>query len=416
MATDLFTPILNDRTRAPYFFNGRLVTGEVMTDEQRAQRVAHEIIAHGLGDGVAYGLEVTASTNLNSVDTPAVTVKTGAAINRKGDLLYLATDTDVQLVRPAHASKPAKKIFEACTPPQQGAYVADAGVYLLTIAPTTIGNGLAPVNGLGAENSCNVKYRVDAVQFRLNELTVDPSLLTDAAQMRNRIAYACFGFNGSDAYSRDPFAEDTTPISALDALRGTTTISDCDVPLAVMYWSATTGISFIDMWAVRRRLTRTRPASVFEPFTDTGRALSEAMVLQFQDHLSTLRKSLGQASVLEATNHFRFLPPVGLVPVATTKFKGTAANTFFRGITTRRAAHVEGARLGWILRQGLEFLPIDTTSGEMLWLYLVRENRRAIDTDGKAAPQPAIVFASGHIPYRGDPHFDVAKWDYSNYL
>src|SRR5262249_32179580 len=152
----------NDRTRAPYFFNGRLLTGEAMTDEQRAQHAAHEILAQGLGDGVTCGLQVILSTALNTVDRPGVTGKAGTAISRRGDLLFLAAATDVELVRPAHQSAVPQKIFDACKPPQQGAYVADDGVYLLTIAPIGVGNGLAPVSGLGATTqNCNVKYRVD---------------------------------------------------------------------------------------------------------------------------------------------------------------------------------------------------------------------------------------------------------------
>ena len=62
MANSLFTPILNDRTRSPHFFNGRLLTGEAMADEQRAQHVSNELLAQAVGDGVAYGLEVSRPT------------------------------------------------------------------------------------------------------------------------------------------------------------------------------------------------------------------------------------------------------------------------------------------------------------------------------------------------------------------
>src|SRR5688572_25562382 len=114
MATGLFTPILNDRTRAPNFFNGRLLTGEAMTDEQRAQHVVHDLLAQGLGDGVAHGLQVEPSKEFNTVDRPVVTVKAGTAISRRGDVMLLAGDTEVELVRPATASAAPQRIFEAC--------------------------------------------------------------------------------------------------------------------------------------------------------------------------------------------------------------------------------------------------------------------------------------------------------------
>ncbi len=49
----------------------------------------------------------------------------------------------------------------------------------------------------------------------------------------------------------------------------------------------------------------------------------------------------------------------------------------------------------------------------MVWLYRVRENRMAIDFAG-IGPRPGsfVVFASGHLPYRGDAQFDLA---YANY-
>ena len=51
MATDLFTPILNDRTRSVNFFNGRLLTGEDLTADQKANRVAHSLLGQAVGSG-----------------------------------------------------------------------------------------------------------------------------------------------------------------------------------------------------------------------------------------------------------------------------------------------------------------------------------------------------------------------------
>ena len=141
MADSLFTPILNDRTRAPHFFNGRLLTGEAMSEEQRAQRVANELLAQAVGDGVAYGLEVSRATLLDTIDRPVVTVKSGVALNRRGEILLLNSDTQVQLVRPSDPVPEPNKIFRACTPVSTGTYIADAGVYLLTISSVRAGNG-----------------------------------------------------------------------------------------------------------------------------------------------------------------------------------------------------------------------------------------------------------------------------------
>jgi hypothetical protein len=420
MATSLFTPVLNDRTRAPNFFNGRLLTGDAMADEQRAQHAAHEILAQGLGDGVACGLQVILSSALNTVDRPVVTVKAGTAISRRGDLLFLAADTDVELVRPAHQSAAPQKIFDACKPPQQGAYVADDGVYLLTIAPIGVGNGLAPVSGLGGGNTCNVKYRIDAVELRLVELPVAQEIVNDSNRARNRIAYACFGVDEAAFFARDPLGPASDPHTLLDDVDGTT-ITDCDVPLAVLYWTATGGVQFLDMWSVRRRVTHSRTATRFPALSDKRLAVSEAMVLQFQEQIAALRRTLGAAATVVASDYFRFLPPVGVVPIASPTSTGVSVDGFFKNLvigprTNQLPAFVEGARLQAIVHEALPYFPVDTTTRELIWLYNIRENRQAIHQGIAGVSGPAVVFVSGHVPYRADAHFDIAKWDYATYV
>lgn len=418
MPTGLFTPILNDRTRAPYFFNGRLLTGEAMTDEQRAQHAAHEILARGLGDGVAYGLQVAQSKDFDTVDRPVVTVKAGAAVTRRGDLLLLAADTDVELVRPATASVAPQRIFEACNPPEQGAYVADAGVYLLTIAPVNVGNGLAPVSGLGGGNGCNVKYRVDAVEFHLVKLPVDGATLSDTARLRNVVAYQCFGVADLLDFAADPFARPPSgePQTLLDQIR-TKQLGDCEVPLAVMYWTATGGLQFVDLWSVRRRLTRTRTAAeLFLPISDVRLAAAEAMVLQFERHVLDLIAASGSPTTLRASDSFRYLPSLGGVPLPAPGRKGIAYGQFFAGRTYNPPRFVNGAKLAPILRNFLTTAPIDFGNDEMLWLYTIVENVRDANAGGPAAPQTYLLFATGQIPYQADAQFNVSYWNYSNYV
>jgi len=54
-------------------------------------------------------------------------------------------------------------------------------------------------------------------------------------------------------------------------------------------------------------------------------------------------------------------------------------------------------------------------SGEMVWLYYVRENMQAINTQTSGQPHPYMIFTSGHIPFQGYAQYDLARWDYSNY-
>src|SRR5258708_32897589 len=100
MAANLFTPILNDRTRSVHFFNGRLLTGEDLTSEQRGQRAVHELLGESIGDGLVRGLEV-AIDDSSTIAAPVVRVTGGVAVNPHGDPLYLPRDTQVQLARSA---------------------------------------------------------------------------------------------------------------------------------------------------------------------------------------------------------------------------------------------------------------------------------------------------------------------------
>lgn len=417
MASNLFTPVLNDRTRAPNFFNGRLLTGEAMTDEQRAQRVANELLGQAVGDGIAYGMEVVPTPLLNTIDSPVVTVKSGVAINRRGEILLLASDTQVQLVRPAEEIPEPDKIFRACTPVSTGTYIADAGVYLLTVSSVRAGNGLTQVSGLGdTPAGCNVKYIVDAVEVRLLELPVDDITLGDVDRLRNLVAYQCFGVDDWLDFATDPFGSRGTPSTLLDEIRGTA-LTDCDVPLAVLYWTGTGGIQFIDLWSVRRRLAALRSAEAFPAFSEARRAIAEAMVLQFDEHVTALIAAGHVHAATIGTTYFRYLPAAGLLPLAATGRPGANHQQFFEENTTRGPSYFGGASLNDLLRRSLDYPPIDLQSEQLIWLYFGVENMIAANAPvaGTTLPRPYVAFANGHMPYLANARYDVSLWDYSNY-
>jgi hypothetical protein len=414
MAIDLFTPILNDRTRSPNFFNGRLLSGEAMTEEQQAQRVARELLAQSVGDGIAHGLEVSV-VGARPVDQPAVNVKAGLAVNRSGQLLYLKSDTVVQLVRPAHQAVAPPQLFHACTPPQSGTYVADSGVYLLTLCSAGAGDGLAVVSGLGdTPRGCNIKYSVDAVEVRLLELPIDATTLADLDRLRNAVAYKCFGALHLNDFATDPFAAvniDTAPVTLLDQLRAST-LTDCDVPLGCLYWTATGGIQWLDLWSVRRRVTRTASATANTLLSDTRLAIGEAMVLQFQEQLATIPLNLSSTTI-QGRSRFRYLPPLGLLPVARLGVPGFDANVFLTGVPHRDPEFIDAAALSSLAREAVQHPPIDVESGEMLWLYSVWQNADRIK--GNPSMRGAVVFASPHTRFRATSRLDLSHWDYSNY-
>jgi hypothetical protein len=409
MAANLFTPILNDRTRSVHFFNGRLLTGEDLTSEQRGQRAVHELLGESIGEGIVRGLEVKIDDS-NTVATPVVSVTGGVAINRQGDPLYLSSDTKVQLVRSTDAQPATATIFSACTPPESGVYVAGAGVYLLTMCTTVVGDGSAPVSGLGGQPSgCNSRYEVDAVQFRLLELPISDDDLAHPNLLRNRVAYQCFGVDGLSSFSKDPFGTTTEPSTLLDQLRPRS-LTDCDVPLATLYWTASGGVVWLDMWSVRRRVAQKIGAAGL-PFVLADRALAraEAMRAQFQDQLE-----FNISPFVRANTSMRYLPPAAVIPTADSLNGGFDYTLFFDQKTYNEPVFIEGGMVEPLLRISAQYPPVDLQNPEMVWLYWVRENMQAAQTGGGV--QTALIFANADLPFFGEPRFDRSHWNYSNYI
>src|SRR5262245_35962797 len=81
------------------FFNGRLLSGEDLTQEQTANRVRSERLGQAVGEGVAWGLQVSAPYLKDSTSTGlVVNVKAGLAVNRLGHTLLLPADQTLALV------------------------------------------------------------------------------------------------------------------------------------------------------------------------------------------------------------------------------------------------------------------------------------------------------------------------------
>jgi hypothetical protein len=412
--TDLLKPILDGGIRSANFFNGRLLSGEDLTTEQKANQEARRQLGQAIGEGIAYGLEVFESTGASTKALPVVTIKAGLAINRKGRTLMLPADTDVALIRESNANGTTAAVgFGDCQPPEGGVYIAGDGVYLLTIGPASgPDGGRAPVSGLGnVIASCNTKYLVDGVRFRLLELPLTSAELSDTNRLRNRVAYKCFGTtDGSvSGFFRNPFGPVVTKYGLLDELRPNR-LTDCEVPLALIYWTIHDGIKFIDLWAVRRRLIEPATARGW-PLLIGDRRVSEAeaMALQFEDHIQDIRATETNPSAIVATQRFALLPAVGLLPVTGIGSPGGFnPATFFGARASTSAAMTDGNLLRHLMHEALYHEPIDLSASGKIQLYLIFENVKAVEA--QQTNQLALVFASSTLPYRGIARFGYAGW------
>ncbi len=417
----LDTPFLDGALRSTNYFNGRILSREDMQRDRDAQRALFERLGAAAGHGIVYGFEVTAKAlGGSSVTNPIVTVSAGLAVNRHGDTVALAADVDVSLLQPSPAATngaaatPAAGGFDDCAPPEDGVYVTGSGVYLLTVAPASTTQGLAPVSGLGnAAATCNAKEVVEGVQFRLFQVQLSDQELADTAHLQNVAAYkfffAALGGTGADrAVGRDPFGIPATPPALTDPA-----LTDCDVPLALFNWTATGGLVWVDLWSVRRRLVHDGlPGAVTVGPDAESAAAGEAMRLQFQQQIDVLRRTAPFSA--KASDAFAYLPPVGLLPLGgISGAVGFDQAAFFTGFTIRGPLFIEGARIDALLRLGREFPPIVVGDPELVWLYYVRENRQAVG--GVTPKQPYLVFGLGRVPCQVVPRFDVSHWNFANY-
>jgi hypothetical protein len=426
MANNLLTPILNDRLVSVNFFNGRILSGEDLTAEHNVNRVAQSLLGQAVGSGVAYGLEVSESAKSTTIPpNPVLSVKAGLALNRNGGALLLDKDTEISLMRPDTNTGGATlivKSFQPCTPPEAGAYIAGAGVYLLTVCPASGTQGLAEVSGIStAAAPCNSKYRKDGVQFRLLQIDLTLTELDDVNHLQNLVAYKFFGVTDWAQLATDPFGTPPASFGLIDQLRAQNQITDCEVPLAVLYWTATGGLVWVDMWSVRRLIIPQDTSAPWMPLVGRRRWMEGLAVFrQFQGQVSDIVESgVGGAPLTSiiATDYFQYLPAAGFIPIGNINpLGGFDYLQFFKNRTYRSPVFMEGAKLELLVHTSFLFPPIDLNKQELLWVYQIRENQETIDNSTTNALSLYMLFSNGQMSYQGVAKYDLNYWNYANYV
>jgi hypothetical protein len=439
----LWEPILDGGIRNTHFFNGRLLTALDLKTDQDANRQQHQQLGQAIGEGVVRGFEVSLVADGSSGGPPILSVSSGLALNRAGQAIALPTDLpEVMLARQLQTPALEAGLFAACVPPKDGGTPTGTGVYILVISPASGFRERVPMRGLGEKanvDGCGSRYAVEGVKFRLEELHVsglanvpqttrntvaelmtktDPASLS---RLRNLLAHVCFGTEERSGFARDPLRRvggpsPYTSYGAVDALRATGKLTDCDVPVALLYWTVSS-VKFVDMWSVRRKPTPRLRSAVW-PLPVSERALSEAeaVFLQFQDQMDhLLGSSLSQSALaaIHAADYFRYLPSGGFLALRQGSFRGIELASFFNQQPHRDLEFIDGAVIRALLHEAMTYEPVDLSAGELVWLYQAWQHAKAIDDGG--GMQPYVIFASGHMPPRAKARFDVARWDYSHY-
>lgn len=459
--TQLNTPILTGGILNTNFFNGRVLAAEDLTAVQIATAQHRRQLARAIGDGVAWGFEVTLNSGGDPTQ-PLVHVTAGLALDRKGDALALSSDVDLALVKTLDVQAASNGLFAACAPPQT-MVPTNLDCYVLTVSPASGLQGSAPMTdmvGSGFASSCASANVVEGVQFNLLPLGIantsnttdlgaqalqlysmlapqfltlagltDPTAIANLqaliaptlSKFRNVVAHLCFGTDKLATFAANPFAmsNGSSPFVSyglLNDLRNQGYLTDCAVPLALIYWTVA-GIYFVDTWSVRRSVTRTGVTS-FWPTLLSDRRLSEnvAMFLQFQEQVQSILDNVTDLTSVVADGYFAYLPPVGIFPVSGNGIPavsgqpsapGLDVEGFFAAHASKDVATTDGDRLRQLFSLSLECEPLQLAQTGEIQLYLVWENLQAIN--GGANSQLALIFASPAIRYQGVARFAPLK-------
>lgn len=334
----------SDGLRAPHYTNGRLLTAEDLQSDQQATLARLAEMGRGVGYGIIDGFVVTAVANNSQLR-----VTRGLGINRKGDVIQLSADSVDLPIQPITASGDPRRAagrFEACQ--GEGATpttTIDSGAYLLTVAP------LAQLEGAIARQSCDGtetancanQWEVEGVEFKIIRLTgYQAPTGNRAARNRNLLAHWFYGSDKISTLMRDPlqFAAAYSGFAQMAA----EDFTECDLPLAVFYW-VNNQLDFVDIWAVRRRLSHPYPASAWSAnISDRRVAEGEARFLQFQTDLTSLQTLFGsKTQAVRAIDRFGYLPPVGFVPV--NPFELIVTDVFEQELTDEQKKRIQAHEL-----------------------------------------------------------------------
>jgi hypothetical protein len=440
----LLKPITEGGIHSTHYFNGRRLTAEDLDREKKANRQHERLLGQAIGEGVVYGLEVGLPGGKDSGGT-TLEIQKGLAVNRNGDALYLPDKTSLSLVPPYDEEQIQKFKFKDCSKVEPMELPRNTGVYVLLIRPADELSGLASMSSIpnnGSIIGCGKSELVEGVQFKVVKMDLEgpafdgldestkTKLMKVAAEtdkksismFKNIVAHACYGTEEINKFIEDPFGgSDFSNYGAIDRLRSLDEeskykIAEFEVPLAILRWTQEK-IQFVDMWSVRRQGHGLVSLKTWPAINSQRRlAEAEAMFFQFQEQITKLISILTNISSISARNYFRYLPPIGLLPMrGDEQSDGLRLASFFSGRTYRPPVYIEGARFSNLVLSSFNFPAIDLSGKELIWIYAVRENQQQVGSPATASARPLLMFASGHLPYYAESRFNINHWSYSNY-
>ncbi len=452
---NLLDPIIEQGIRNTNFFEGRLLSGEDLRNQYHANKLHDRYLGQAIGQGIMHGLEVELDDAHDGSDgkPPVLSVKKGMAINASGEAIGLPDD-DIKLALSRSIEKPVLELadFYACVGPPGLEHIPNGvGLYILVMSPVAGFRERAPKSGLGdggVARGCGSRYIQEGVQFSLQEITKDmlvglegnsaatktqlenellnknsPLLKNEFSRMsvlRSLLAHINFATEKRQQLDYDMLVSSSSRTGMenygfIDKMKATGLLSNCDVPLALLYWSLD-GIGFVDMWSVRR-MTYKETKNQVSPVSLNERRQQEnyATYRQFQAHINHLIKTHPAPDSIKAKDYFSYIPAVAILPLSKAgAFKGIDRNVFFEDMESSGPIVAPLTRMQSMLQDSFSYLPIKVALNELIWIYQVQENQNGY-INGVVPDQEYIFYSTGNMPFYGHAQFNLSRWGFSNY-
>ncbi len=329
MSSTLLEAIYDSGLRWPNFFNGRILTAQVLKTQQESFRTEIRTLVRSLGSGIIEGLWV------EETHKREISITSGLALTPRGDILAFKPEKGMAGVTlRLSESVPVmskKSIFDEC---EQIVVTSNpTGSYLLLIESVERSSlEQASFSGVSVQTAnCQLSsHQQVGAQFKLlhlNEAMYDSAEVPESQSLyRSWLAHQMLGV--IPAWKAMLGAEDQIPNTLIDHLRENGCINDRQIPMAIINLDAGK-IKFVDVWSVRRPvylrndmgpgLQLPTNLAQFIQFGNPDLAVAQAAFFsQFQAQLADIHaveENLGKTSNdVKASDYFTYLPSAGYFP------------------------------------------------------------------------------------------------------
>ena len=320
--------VVDERRTLPQYFDGRFLTALDLTRDQNYFLSRQADFGKASGGGVIHGLLVTEGVTNNTL-----VIQAGHGITAAGEMVLLPNHLTLNLADLAELQRLNGQLGLSALPaePQR----TRSGLFIVALRPVEFTDN--PIAGyptsLTGPRTVEDSDIVEAVAVTLIPY-VDRGSTTDIMQRRAAIARELF-------VERSPrgVPENALPLAVVALDRGR--------------------VRWLDPYLVRREVGALRTS--FFGLGQAPRALREAHLLQYREHLLDVLTESGANARIVAADHLRALPPAGPMPLGSLNL-ANFTQSFFPVEVDVRLTIVPTDELAALVEESLTLPPLDLQS------------------------------------------------------